>query len=199
MALEELLARLEREAETRGEAILEEARAEAERIEHEAARRVARRREERLDGRESEIREELEVELAAERRRARAAMLRARDHLLERVFAAAAARLEGSEDEAARRRSLRRRLARVLAFVDGPAVVAVAPEAEAELRNALGGREDVNVALEPGLGAGFVVRSRDGRLEIDERLGARLRSARDPLAVDMMKRIGRPGGEEEVT
>lgn len=193
MALDDLLARLEREAEARADAILEEARAEAARIEAEAARGLARRREERLARREMELRQELEEELVAARQRGRAAALRARADFLDRTFAAARERLEGSEEADARRRSLPERLTGALAFVDGKAVVACAPEVETEARAAVVGREEVEVVPEPGLGGGFVVRSVDGRLEIDERLAARLARARDRLAVEIVDRVRRSG------
>ncbi len=86
MALAELIARLERDAQARIDATLGGARAEVDRLTAEADRVLELKRDEELAARRRRRRARLEAELAAARSRAQAAELRARHAVLGRVF-----------------------------------------------------------------------------------------------------------------
>ncbi|MFW6088323.1 MAG: hypothetical protein ACODAB_01135, partial [Gemmatimonadota bacterium] len=90
MGIEALITTLEREAEERCAAVREEARAEAERIRREADERGERRRAAIALTLEAELRAREEAALAATRTKTRAALLRARRGLLDKVFHRAA-------------------------------------------------------------------------------------------------------------
>ena len=84
MALEHLVAALEREAETRIGAELDAARAEAASLEAEAGGRIARLRAEALQEQRVRLQQEAERIVAAARREARQKLLLARHRLLDR-------------------------------------------------------------------------------------------------------------------
>ena len=88
MALQDLLASLERDATAEADALLEAARARAARIAADAAARTAQRRRETLEVKERELVAAAELAAAQARRTARARTLQARERAIERVFAA---------------------------------------------------------------------------------------------------------------
>ena len=91
MALDHLLAGLEREAAAQADALLAGARTEAARITAEADARLARRRTVEFGAEEAKLRGAAEAALGAARRSGRGQVLEARGRFLDRVFAAAQA------------------------------------------------------------------------------------------------------------
>lgn len=86
MGMDELIATLEREAEERCDALLDDARREAERIRRDTDERLERRRAAAARALESELDGRFATTMAATRTRIRGALLRARRRVLDRVF-----------------------------------------------------------------------------------------------------------------
>jgi hypothetical protein len=86
MALEDLIARLEREAQSRVDAVLEKARAEAAAVDRQAAQDTSRERAAVLAERRARRRAQLDRELGLLRVKLRAAELAARQRVLECIF-----------------------------------------------------------------------------------------------------------------
>jgi vacuolar-type H+-ATPase subunit E/Vma4 len=193
VALEHLLASLEREAVAQAESLVADARARAATATAAAEARVAGRRRELLDERERRQRATAETALVAARRAARGRALEARARLLERVFAVASARLPSVIGEDAFRAVLPARLAAARACLGGaPAVLRCAPSLATELRRRAKGD---GVAVEPdaAVATGFLVATRDGAVEVDETLQHALERRRPRLALDVVRALDGDG------
>lgn len=153
MSLEHLVSALEDEARVQAEALLEEARGEAARIRREAREEAERRRAEQVEARESTWREEADRAVAEARRAGRAAVLRARDRLLDRVRERAEEMLEDEESLATYRDDLREHLVGALRPLAGRSAVITCPPDLVP---------DVRAALEEGVGDGSSGASRSG-------------------------------------
>lgn len=128
MGMDELIATLEREAEERCDALLDDARREAERIRRDTDERLERRSATAARTLESELDDRFAETMATTRTRIRGALLRARRRVLDRVF--------------------RRASELNLALVESPSFLASVPDA---LRMALSclSSEDVEVSCPP--------------------------------------------------
>jgi vacuolar-type H+-ATPase subunit E/Vma4 len=172
------------------EALLAEARARAASITAAADERIGRRRSDALEAHERERRAAAELAVARSRRAARARLLAVRAGLLERVFAAATARLPDAAAGPAFRAELPARLAAARAALgDGPATLRGAPSLLATLRQMVKEGDGVAVRADPVVATGFVLASCDGALEIDETLATRLARRRQELALEIMRAI----------
>jgi vacuolar-type H+-ATPase subunit E/Vma4 len=131
MGMDELIATLERDAEERCEALLDEARREAERIRRDTDGQLERRSVSAARTLESELNDRFAATMATTRTRIRGALLRARRRALDRVF------LRASELH--------------LAVMEYPVFLTSLPDA---LRNALSclGAEEVEVSCPPAMG-----------------------------------------------
>lgn len=209
MSLEHLISTLEDEARAQAEALLEEARGEADRIRREAREEAERRRAERLEARESAWREEADRAVAEARRAGRAAVLRARARLLERVRERADEMLEGEEAMATYRDDLREHLARALRpLADRSAVITCPPDLVPDVRAALEeevgaptaeeadvrGPAEVDLRGEEDAPPGLTVHSGDGGLVVDATLPQRLRRLWPEIAVEVAAGAARRSG-----
>lgn len=215
MSLEHLISTLEDEARAQAEALLEEARGEADRIRREVREEAERRRAERLEARESAWREEADRAVAEARRAGRAAVLRARARLLERVRERADEMLEGEEAMATYLDDLREHLARALRpLADRSAVITCPPDLVPDVRAALeegagddgdagtpiaedaGGRgpAEVEVRGEEDAPPGLTVHSGNGGLVVDATLPQRLRRLWPEIAVEVAEGAARRSG-----
>ncbi|HXF96362.1 MAG TPA: V-type ATP synthase subunit E [Gemmatimonadales bacterium] len=193
MALEHLLAALEREAAEQAQALIAAAQAECARITAASEERAAEYRRRALAPREAELRAEAERALAAARREARRAELDARARLLDRIFAGARELFPVTIAGEAYRRALPGFLAEALACVGpGPARVRCHPALTEAIRHALGnaGRGEVTVEPDPAVGSGFVLTTADGRVTVDHTLESRLARARPRLALEALRALG---------
>lgn len=128
MGMDELIATLEREAEERSDALLDEARREADRIRRDTDERLERRSATAARRLESELNDRFAATMAATRTRIRSALLRAQRGALDRVF--------------------RRASELNLTLMESPSFLALVPD---ELRTALGclSAEEVEVSCPP--------------------------------------------------
>jgi vacuolar-type H+-ATPase subunit E/Vma4 len=190
MGVEALLAVLEQRAAEEAERRRAEAEAEADAIRREAEAEVERRRAGYRKQLEAAARARLAQELAAAWWEARRAVLEHRARLFDRVFAGARERLASLPlpEYADRLGAL---LAEALPYLEGEAVVIECqPEAAPLVRRLLGDRTDLSVVADPAAAPGLMLRSADGRVEIDQTLPGRLERLRDELAVALSQRLG---------
>ena len=119
MALDHLLAALERDATRTAEQRIEAAEAEATRLRSAARAKADALRAGRLQAEEKRLREEIDRLLLVERRRLRAEMLRHRQALLDEVLATVEAKLPAATLDPANRSGLGRDLNRALTYLNG--------------------------------------------------------------------------------
>jgi vacuolar-type H+-ATPase subunit E/Vma4 len=175
MALDELLAVLQREAETEAEAIVAAGRAEAAAIQEQSAAELAQRRGRITRELESRGRSELERALAGFRRAARGEELRARERLMQRILAEARSRLPGSTRRPAFQGQLPDLTRQALeALGSRPATLRCSPELQETLGHLVRDRSGLRVIPDEGIGTGFRLISDDGSLVIDATLEDRL-------------------------
>lgn len=193
MAITELLAALDAEADARAEQELAAARAEATRITDAAAVQLAAARAARVNDVESKVRRETEARLSAERRRARTEVLRERHAMVERVLAAAAACFPSAITGG--RVPLERHLTEALAYIEGAgARVRCRPELRPQLE-ALAATHGLKLEEEPAAGWGVDAVDASGRIEVDNTLEARLERMRAVLAVALAQRVEEGAGD----
>lgn len=190
MALEHLLAAMEREARAKIEAARAEGEAEAGRIAAACGEGIARRRSETLAALETELRADSELRLAEARHRQQGELLVARAKMLEQVFAAARARFGEAIRSEAYVATLPARLAEALGFLEGEAaVVRCASELAPHLAGLVAGRPGVSVETDAGAAPGILVVSADGSVEVDNTLTGRLERLRPELSVEIVERV----------
>ncbi|MER2559305.1 MAG: V-type ATP synthase subunit E [Myxococcaceae bacterium] len=190
MALADLIARLEHDADARIAELTAKAEAEARSLFAEASRVKETLRTTELGRRRARRQARLERELADARARARAQVLEARHAVLARIFAQARERLPAlgaSERWAA---VLPHHLEHALRYVEGQRVIVkCAPQLTPLVRQHLTGRDTVTVVEDPQTPAGFVVTTADEGVVIDQTLAARLTRSEQRLAVELMARV----------
>lgn len=191
MALPDLLAALEREAEARTAEELQRAEAEAEQLRQTAAGESLAQVRERLAEHARALRASSEETLAAARRKAEARVLEARRALLERVFESAAGHQAEVRGWASYRPALERETARLLALTEGEEVTLLCAS---EDRPAVAGAAGAGARVEasPEVKAGVRLRGAGGRLEVDRTIAARLASSRAALAIRLVGQLERP-------
>lgn len=190
MALADLIARLERDAEARLAALTAKTDAEVAVLQADAERAKRGFRDRELASRRATRRARLEHEQAEARQRARADRLRAQHALLERVFARARSRLPEVAASPGWRAALPHALVGALKYLEGQRVVVRCPQGVAELvRARLGKRDDVAVIEDPALALGCVVMTPDESVVIDDTLSTRLSRAEARLAVELIAEV----------
>jgi vacuolar-type H+-ATPase subunit E/Vma4 len=188
VALPDLIARLERDAQGQVEAITQRADAEVRAIEAAAAREVADATTRDLAERRRARQVALQRELSLARRRARADELSARRAFMTRVFdraRALAAAAPRQQDAAAGE------LEEVLSYLEGLDVRVRCPAGTASSLQGVATRRGVRVEIDEAVGPGFVAEAVDGSVTIDHTLAARLARLEGQLAIDLMAEVGR--------
>lgn len=182
MAFEDLLRSLTSRAENEIEALLASAREQAATVRRDADHRCAERSATALREQGRVVGEETERAVADAVRTQRHGELAARARARDRVFAAARERLKAAAGESAYRTTVPDRFAAAVAVIgDEPAEVRCSPDLAATLGRLAQGREHLQVVSDPTLAGGFTIRSRDGRVEVDEVLEHRLTADADFL------------------
>lgn len=192
MALADLIARLEREADARVSALEATAAAEAAALEAEAARTLAARRAHELTERRKARRARLDAELAQARREVRGAVLTAQHAVLAQVFARARGLLPALGRSPDYLAAVPAHFEEARRFVEGLEVVAhCTPEVAARLAGARGALQlEVEALASPGV----VLRATDGSVVVDNTLAARLAQFEARLAVELLALLGAPAG-----
>jgi len=192
LGLEELLGRLERDAEARVAEIEAHARGEIAAIETAAAQESSRAGEEARASLRAQRRTRLEHEIAEARLSARADRLRAEHALLERVLTRTAQLLELLPADESHLSALSKRLIDALPFVAGRAArVRCRPAVASAMREVTSTRADVTVEEVASMPAGFTVVANDGSVEVDDTLPARLSRLRRRLSIELLAEVGR--------
>ncbi len=184
MSLDQLLGALERETREEADRLLAEARIEAERIGAAVDDELTRQREASLGMLERDLESELEAELSTARLAARREVLRARERLLERLFALLAQRIPALTDDPRYLAGLATRVADALAcFEPGvPLELRAAPTMAARIATDRLVPGTVTVTPDVSIGTGFRLVTADGTIEVIDTLEARIASRRIPLA-----------------
>jgi vacuolar-type H+-ATPase subunit E/Vma4 len=190
MALDELLRSLEEESDARVEALLAQARGQADELRANRAKESAGRRDAALAAREAELRGATARDLDAARREARRRVLQARADALQRIRRRAEDLLTERTADPAFLPSQAGDLERALAYLDGGAVLVEAPlPLVPGLQVLLDGR--VRVLPQPGGAArpGLAVRAEGGGVTVDVTPGGRLARAWPRLSIDLAARL----------
>ena len=192
MALDQLLAALEREARAAADQALDDARQEAARIEAETERDIAARRAAAAGAVLAEQRAALERDLAGAGRKTRRDVLVARERLLTRLYAAVRAELPAAAASPAYRASLPARIvaARGCLDPDEPVVLECPGDVAALLGPLVAPDRTVSLRTVEGHGIGFRFATADGAVEVVDSLESRLESSRRQLARSALGRLG---------
>lgn len=184
MSLVELIARLEKDADARAAALEARVAQESAALEARAAEVRARRQADALEERRRQRRDRLEAALAEARRAHRRQRLEAQHAFVARVFARAAALLPELERDEAYLAVAAAHVAQARRFLEGEAVVArCSPQVAARVPKG----EGVTVVEEAMASPGGVVTTVDGRVRVDNTLGARLEAARGRVEVELLR------------
>lgn len=188
MAVEQLLAALERDAATQAERLRAEARGRATAIIARAAADVDRRRELALVRLDREQRVAMAREIMTAERTLREQVLAARAEVLERVFAEATRRLETAAIDVWG--SIAPGLvADTLAYLEGHAAVLRCPADATQMIAGATDGKPVTVQAGPTNLPGVLGERGDGRVVVDNTLPGRLARMRDDLAIELSRRL----------
>ena len=175
MALNDLLAALARDARLEAKQLLRESYAERERIIEASQERIGALQRERLEGKRRSLKAEMRGEVAAERRRSRAAIAAAEERLIARVLEVVSDHLDTPTTLARLQATTADRLAELLRYGEGRELrVESSPSLLAGVRQAVSEIKRVEVVADPSLATGWTVRSPDASFLIDDTLSARL-------------------------
>jgi vacuolar-type H+-ATPase subunit E/Vma4 len=193
MALRELVLALERDALARIAAVRAEATVAADQMRAAASTLLSRRRSMDLSARAAELQADAAEAIDVARREAASRSLTARTEALETILARARVLLGMTIPEATMRAGIQRDVAAALEYL-GPteAVVRCHPAWVPILRPALAGLAGVRLEVSENVGAGMIVLSTDGRLEIDATMDSRLTRLWPGLAIELMREVESP-------
>jgi vacuolar-type H+-ATPase subunit E/Vma4 len=194
MALSDLIARLEQEAQNQVQAIQRDADVEVRAMETATEHVIADLTARHLEHERAERGIVYQRELAQARRQARARELEARWAQLSRILERARTLVPEVGASPAYAESLPAHIDEALSFLEGlqPRVrcqPAFAPIARAAIARH-GGAELVE---DPSVGPGVVVEAADGSVVVDATLAARLARAEERLAIELLRQLGDAG------
>lgn len=190
MALTELIARLERDAEVRIAELTARTEAEAQALRDEASRATQCHRDDELAARRLVRRARFDRALAEARQRSRADRLAAQHALLAKVFERARAQIPATAESAAYTDVLPTHLLEALRYVEGlRVVVRCAPAFTERLKTAVAGRDDVAFFEDPTLPPGLTVSTPDETVFIDDTLATRLSRLEPRLRVELLAEV----------
>jgi len=192
MALPDLIARLERDADAQVEAITRRAKAEVRALDAAAAEAAAGATASHLEQQRLERHAEHIADLARARRRARAEELDARRALLARILERARAGVEEAGASPSYAAALPAHLDEALSYLEGRDVrVRCRTSDAAVLRSIAAGRGHVELAVDDAMGPGLIAEAADGSVVVDNTLAARLTRMERSLAIELLGEVGR--------
>ena len=184
MALRELLATMERESSAQAEEIRQAAIRRAESMTAEGKTRLGGRREDAVQARALELRQESNRVLGEARRRVRAEVLTLQQEILQRIRREAVSRLPGLIPHEAIRSRLSAELTRARTYLaPGPLTVRVSSGLASHFSG--NGHPGLAVTSDPTILSGFTVSSADGAVMVDETLEHRLDAMWPSLAIEL--------------
>jgi len=187
MALDDLIARLEQDADARVQGIRRKADDEVRALQAAEARAADEEAQQRLVGRRAALQAELRRELARARQQARAEELEARRALLGRVMARAKLLVDEVATTDAYREAVAGHCAEALSYLEGLApVVRCPPALAAALAPVVAARADATLRPDDAMGPGLVAEAKDGSVFVDSTLLARLERLEARLAVELL-------------
>jgi vacuolar-type H+-ATPase subunit E/Vma4 len=189
MALPDLIARLEQEAQSRAEAIQRDADAELRAIEADTERRVHEITASQLEHGRAERHLGRERELAAARRQARAGELQALHTQIRNVLTRARALIPEAAASAPYLEAVPSHLEQALLFVEGLHPRARCQAVFAPLVTPIVTRYGAQLVLDETVGPGVVVEAGDGSVVVDNTLAARLARAESRLTIDLARTL----------
>jgi vacuolar-type H+-ATPase subunit E/Vma4 len=196
MALDDLIARLDRDGARRVAELRAKADAEAGALLAQAAVASGEHREAELARRRVARQALLGAELAEARQRARADRLRAQRERLAQIFARARALMPSFAASPGYAAALPGHLEEALRFVEGLAVeVACAPAFAPLVRALVQARPGATLREDAALAPGVLVSAADGSVFIDATLPARLSELEPALEVELARALAGPPSE----
>ena len=190
MALEHLIEVLRQGTEAEAAAILAAARADADAIRARNEAELTERRGIQLTAREAQRASAIALALTTGRRAARREVLEARQRLLDRVFAAAAARFPAALDRPEFRAALPALVTEAVGCLGSRAgTLRCHPAIHKQLKGIAGSGASLRITADPKAGSGFKLASVDGAVEIDGTLEDRLVRRATRLAVEVAARL----------
>lgn len=191
MAIDALLAALDRDVEAEVARLRTAAAAEAAALEADAAARIAADEASWAGALRAALEAEAALAVGEARRAARAEVLRARDALLARVLEATAARLRGAldGDEGAARLAVLVASARAY-LGDAGGTMRCRPEFAAAVTRALAGEAAIRVEPDAAVGTGVVAHEASGRFTVEATLERLLAQRRDAILVRLAREVG---------
>lgn len=188
MALDDLIARLEHDADAQVEAIARAADAEVASISAAAERALAARTEQSLASERAGRQARFARELADRRRAARAIELAAAHAVIERVFARALDLLPAVARSPAWTGVWPALIGDALSYLDGAACrVRCLPDMVGSIQAAVGGDAAVAVVVDGNVGPGAVVDAVDGSVTVDATLAGLLKQRGPRLAIGLLR------------
>ena len=196
--MQELIGTLEREAEARSAAILEEARESAARLIEESEREIEHRIEAQVEARETRWRRDASARVSLARREAEERALAARENLMRNVFARAAERLSDLPNSPRYARAASTLLERALSFLPASEVEVVCDPATARAVREVAARAGARIEIRPDAAPGIVARSAAGSVSVDATLATLLDRLRPTLAMHVAARVEEGGHDPPV-
>ena len=194
MALPDLIARLERDAQELVEAIAQRADAEVRAIETATTQTLVEAASRTRAERRAALQTTLQRELRQARRQARAQELDARRALIARVLERARALAADAARAPRHREAAASQFDDVVSYLEGLDVrVRCAPDAIPLLQEAAS-RRGIRLEIDTAVGPGFVAEAVDGSVAIDHSVAARLARLESQLAIDLMAEVNRERG-----
>ncbi len=190
MALDQLLAALERDARSEARSRLERARRDAAAMVAEAEERAARERTLRLAAVEAELRDRARARLVTARRAALRRTLEARRRMFDRVLTEAARRLAGALRSEAFLAALPALVAEALTYLgDEPSIVSCPAAIAADVETCVGSRPGLTVRAGGVAGAGVRIEATDESVVIEGTLETRLAQLRPLLQIAILRAL----------
>lgn len=191
MALQDLIARLEADAQAEVQAIERQTETEVRTIEEDAARALAAELGVRREAARTERQRAFAAAETRRRREAHAEELEARHALAGRILARARALFPDVERSPHYAAVLPAHLDEALSFVEGvPVRVRCNRTAASILAPHLAAHGHCSLAIDDALGPGVVVEAADGSVCIDNTLAARLARLEDELRIELLREAG---------
>lgn len=192
MALNDLLAALARDARVEARELLRAGYAERKRVMDASREQIETLRSGRLDEKRRRLQSEMQGEVAAERRRSRLAISSARDRLILRVLERASQSFEEPSTLARLSATASDRLREILAYAEGTTVeITSGPSLSNAIERALEGTSSVEVVVDDSIETGWIVRSSDHSLRIDDTLSARMERLMPQIRMAIVAAVGK--------
>jgi vacuolar-type H+-ATPase subunit E/Vma4 len=190
MALSDLIARLEQEAESQVQAIQQQAEAEVLALEAANERAIAAATARHFESQHVLRHVVQQRELALARRQARGRELEARHAQLARILSRAHELVPEIAASNAYRDALSAHLAEALSYVEGlRSRVRCAATFAPIVERVVAGHEGAELVIDESVGPGAIVDADDGAVVVDNTLAARLSRLEAHLAIELLKEI----------